>query len=338
MKKLSLIIPVYNAQTYLEKCLDSIIDQTYKNMEILLIDDGSKDESGRICDLYAEKDERIKVIHQKNQGVSSARNQGLDCASGEYITFVDADDWVSSKEHYEDCIKKLEDSKADVLYYGMIRTIWRKGKSKSEKRGVPQITGCLSRDEMRDYVTNRKGEIRGNVFSYIFTPKVIDKERFDQSMAYAEDEVFVLRVLSNADVYYFSENCNYQYNVRDGSAAFRWQPKMVECQRKSLKEIANFYKSLKIDNEDIKKLMSVQIINAYASLIYNLCLPTCTLRLKDKMKITRLARKEFKIDTYKKYYHVDKKSLFERVKTRLTFYHLEWILIFVGPLYCKRGE
>lgn len=199
------------------------------------------------------------------------------------------------------------------------------------------MTGCLSKDEMRDYVKSQQGEIRGNVFSYIFTPKVIGKERFDQSMPYAEDVAFVSRVLSNAEIFYFSENCNYQYNVRDGSAAFRWQPEMVECYRKSLKETANFYKSLKIDNEDMKKLMSVQIVNAYASLIYNLCLPTCTLKMKEKTKIIRLTRKEFKIDTYKKYYNMDKKSLFEKLKTKLTFYHLEWILIFTGSLYCKRG-
>ena len=89
---ISVIIPVYNVEKYLHRCLDSVIEQTYKNLEVILIDDGSTDHSGEICDDYAAKDVRIHVIHQENQGVSAARNKGLDNVKGEYITFVDSDD------------------------------------------------------------------------------------------------------------------------------------------------------------------------------------------------------------------------------------------------------
>ena len=88
-EKVSVIVPVYNVEKYLHKCLDSIINQTYRNLEIILVDDGSPDNCGAICDEYAQKDSRIKVIHQKNGGLSAARNTGLDCAVGEYISFVD---------------------------------------------------------------------------------------------------------------------------------------------------------------------------------------------------------------------------------------------------------
>ena len=91
----SVIVPVYNVEKYLPRCLDSILQQTYKKWELLLIDDGSKDESGKICDDYAVKDERIRVVHTSNQGVSSARNKGLDAAIGEWIAFIDPDDWWS---------------------------------------------------------------------------------------------------------------------------------------------------------------------------------------------------------------------------------------------------
>ena len=91
---ISIIVPVYNVEKYLVKCLESIINQTYKYLEIILIDDGSTDGSGRICDEYAKKDNRIKVSHKGNGGLSSARNVGLDMSAGQYIAFVDSDDWL----------------------------------------------------------------------------------------------------------------------------------------------------------------------------------------------------------------------------------------------------
>jgi len=91
---LSVIVPVYNVETYLSRCVDSILGQTYQNMEIILIDDGSRDSSGEICDAYAQKDSRIRVIHKENGGLSSARNVGLEAAGGVYIAFVDSDDWI----------------------------------------------------------------------------------------------------------------------------------------------------------------------------------------------------------------------------------------------------
>lgn len=97
---ISVIVPVYNVEKYLHKCINSILNQTYKNLEIILIDDGSTDNSGKICDEYALKDNRIKVIHKENGGLSSARNAGLDICSGDYIGFVDSDDYIA-EDMYE---------------------------------------------------------------------------------------------------------------------------------------------------------------------------------------------------------------------------------------------
>lgn len=102
MDLITIIVPVYNVKKYLKECLDSIINQTYKNLEIILVDDGSPDNCGKICDEYAKRDKRIKVIHKENGGLSSARNAGLDIAKGEYISFIDSDDYVA-----ENFIEKL---------------------------------------------------------------------------------------------------------------------------------------------------------------------------------------------------------------------------------------
>ena len=102
MEKISIIVPVYNVERYLPECLDSLLGQTYRELEIILVDDGSRDASGRICDAYGERDSRIRVIHQQNQGLSPTRNHGLDIATGDYIAFVDSDDYVA-----EDMMEKM---------------------------------------------------------------------------------------------------------------------------------------------------------------------------------------------------------------------------------------
>lgn len=115
MKKelISVVVPVYNVQNYLKRCVDSIIEQTYSNLEIILVDDGSTDMSGKICDEYAEKDKRIVVIHQSNGGLSQARNSGMKIMTGKYVTFIDSDDYVSKDyvQYLFDMIKKYD---ADV--------------------------------------------------------------------------------------------------------------------------------------------------------------------------------------------------------------------------------
>lgn len=112
-KLVSIIVPIYNVENYIHKCLDSIINQTYKNIEIILVDDGSPDNCGKICDEYASKDERIKVIHKENEGLSAARNDGMDICIGEYVTFVDSDDYISYS-FCKDLMNAINENDADI--------------------------------------------------------------------------------------------------------------------------------------------------------------------------------------------------------------------------------
>ena len=117
-EKISIVVPVYQASQYLNDCLDSLAKQTYKNIEVILVDDGSQDESGNICDYIVDKDHRFKVVHQENQGVSTARNNGLKICTGEYIMFVDSDDWLEPC-CCESALKKIHESKSDICFFEM---------------------------------------------------------------------------------------------------------------------------------------------------------------------------------------------------------------------------
>ena len=118
MKKVSIILPIYNVEKYLEKCVNSVINQTYQNIEVILVDDGSKDSSGRICDKLVESDNRIKVIHKKNGGLASARNAGYEAATGEYIMYIDSD-VVIKNGIAEKCVSAMEKNDQMLLYLDM---------------------------------------------------------------------------------------------------------------------------------------------------------------------------------------------------------------------------
>ena len=142
---ISVIVPVYKVEQYLPKCVESILAQTYTNLEILLVDDGSPDNCGAICEEYARKDPRIKVIHKENGGLSSARNAALDIARGEYIGFVDSDDWIQP-EMYETLLSGIKKNDADMAYGGRYDV---DGNTGEKTIGLcPQKEECISGMEM----------------------------------------------------------------------------------------------------------------------------------------------------------------------------------------------
>lgn len=194
----SIIVPVYNIEDYLHYCIDSILLQSYTNFELLLIDDGSKDKSGAICDEYAGKDQRVKVIHKKNGGVSAARNSGLDIATGDYICFVDSDDYMHSEmlqklvevALYESCdfVTALEEN---VYKIDFAQT---QGKLlKAEIQGIKQ-------DELMDGVFHSQGEeklLYYHIHSKLYSRKCIGDIRFDKTISLSEDLLFNFQVFCN---------------------------------------------------------------------------------------------------------------------------------------------
>mgnify|MGYP002589717189 CR=1 FL=1 len=122
---LSIIIPIYKIkESYLRECFDSLLAQDMKDFQIIAVDDGSPDDCGKICDEYAKKDDRIKVIHKKNEGVALARNDGIKLSKGKYVCFIDGDDWIE-KFMIENCMNRILDTEADVIFHGYKQELWK---------------------------------------------------------------------------------------------------------------------------------------------------------------------------------------------------------------------
>lgn len=184
MKKISVIVPVYNVENYIYKCLESIINQTYKNLEIILVNDGSTDNSGKICDEYAIKDVRIKTIHKQNGGLSDARNAGLDIATGDYLSFIDSDDYIALDMY-------------DVLYNQMIKD----GTDIAVTKLIPFVEGQIPKenDLTYSYVLNVEeffGSVEFNVTACnrLYNAKLWKNIRFPYGKLH--EDVFVEHLIT----------------------------------------------------------------------------------------------------------------------------------------------
>lgn len=212
---ISIIIPVYNVEKYLHRCLDSVKSQSYSNIEVLLIDDGSKDKSGVICDEYVASDSRFHVYHKNNEGVSKARNTGLDHANGDWITFIDSDDFISNT-YLEDLIKPILNN-TEVDFVHGCGTYFANGQAGSI---IEKFEDEISSDTVQLF--NR---FKGFVCCKLFKRELIEHPsngkplRFDYRIRYSEDMVFTLEYVLNVKTYAFSSEVGYFYNRDNSSSA-----------------------------------------------------------------------------------------------------------------------
>lgn len=227
-KMISIIIPVYNVQEYLDKCICSIVNQTYSELELILIDDGSSDESGAICDKWALEDKRIHVIHQKNSGVSSARNTGLLIAKGDYISFIDADDYIENNM-YEVMLHDAAKNKSDIVFCGYYEV-------DGEKliRVIPETTSMIdNKTAIKACVTGWQLTVWNKIFK---RSSIIDSKGqlilFNEDLFVGEDAFWLTCVLLNAKKITCIKNAKYYYRInRAGSAVnlSRGEKKIQSC-------------------------------------------------------------------------------------------------------------
>lgn len=227
MPKISVIVPVYNVEKYLRQCIDSILAQTFADFELILVDDGSTDKCGAICDEYAKKDYRIKVIHQKNGGLSAARNAGLDIAAGNYVAFIDSDDLVRDR-YLEVLYNALIESESDISTCRSL--VFDDGDDKGvcpysgsgEKMTISGKDACLS-----IYI----GDGRTHVVAWgkLYRKALFKNIRYPLSKIHEDDAVTPI-VFYHANKVTICEDCLYMYRTRDGSIMNqKFSAKRFEC-------------------------------------------------------------------------------------------------------------
>lgn len=214
MEKISVIIPVYKVEKFLPDCVDSVLSQTYTNLEVILVDDGSPDRCGAICDEYAEKDSRVKVIHKENGGQGSARNRGLDAATGDYIAFVDSDDWIDP-DMYEVLLKLLLEHDADIAEASY--RFYRPWKTENKTLECPntQKVFVWEAEEILErfyFGPDLFSDVAVMVWNKLYKASLLRDLRFREGFIY-EDSEFMPRVLYACKKLVKYDRSVYTYNI-----------------------------------------------------------------------------------------------------------------------------
>lgn len=234
MKKISIIIPIYNMEKHLSKCIDSILKQTYSDFELILVNDGSTDSSLKICNDYEKKDNRVIVIDKKNGGVSSARNAGLDAARGEYIGFVDPDDFISS-EMYEILYNDIVTTSSDIAVCGH-QDLKENGtllfSTANDEKVVINPTECLKE------ILDEKLYL-GTCWNKLYDKRLFEGERFNEGMPIAEDLDILVRVIPKCKKVVYNSKPLYFWINHDNSTIHqdfiknkkKWDGEIELCKR-----------------------------------------------------------------------------------------------------------
>ena len=268
--RLSIIVPVYNAEEYLDRCMISILEQDFSSYEVILVDDGSTDSSPMICDRYSATDPRFRTIHKKNGGVSSARNAGLDLAKGEYVMFVDSDDAL-----LPDSLEMMfENIRGEDLAVGGY-TVYIEGTPGKEV--LPMRNYSYKGEDMNvfyDENIRRNCEMLDAPWSKVFRRKTIGELRFCEDLSYAEDKLFVFSFLARCSSAYACAFPVYAYHVRAGSlGSDTMSDRHLMQLRRFLPAYAKVLESLTVrypSNRKINSLYHKDVVGRYLCRILNI--------------------------------------------------------------------
>ena len=244
MEKVSIIVPVYNAQKSIKRCVGSILSQDYENIEVILVDDGSKDDSGRIIDELAEKDSRIRVIHKRNGGVSSTRNRGISEATGTYLQFVDADDYLSV-EATKLMVRSMEEDRSDIVVSDFYRVV---GEAQSRKGSISK-SGLITRKEYADEMMLSPADLYyGVLWNKLYRRSIVEKFRvsMDENISFCEDMIFNLEYLLHAEKVSVLTVPVYYYIMTPGSLVEQGMniPGIIEMKTNVISYYSKFYRDI----------------------------------------------------------------------------------------------
>lgn len=240
MGKFSFIIPIYNCDTYLKKCVCDIETMALDQYEIILVNDGSTDNSGIICDELAEKNEKIITIHQKNAGVSAARNAGIEASSGEYVVFLDADDIIESAKLAKVCEVIENDKELDLVLFGLSFDYYRNGNCYRQETLCCEKKGRLEREEWcKEYYRFYMVNYLSPIWNKIFKRDIIASHhlRFSEKMFLYEDLDFVFRYMAHCNVIYSSDEVIYHYRQSEDEGNAKRRLKRIDSLLEFMKQI-----------------------------------------------------------------------------------------------------
>lgn len=270
MQTISIIVPVYKVEKYLARCVDSILGQSYKNFELVLVDDGSPDNCGKICDEYAKKDCRVKVVHKKNGGLGSARNAGMDRAKGDYYIFVDSDDWIES-EYLCRGIPLIEKNYDCIIsgYY-----IDFTGVNKTIKMKNPENKAFIGMDQTKELLTMLDSVGMFNTTcNKIYRAELIKKHniRFEESVRSGEDLSFNAIYFSIARSYYMMTFLSYHY-MREGEVTLtnKFDPDLYKNSNKLMNMRKELYEKLDMTEAAHKMLFGRLYMESMSSCVHNM--------------------------------------------------------------------
>lgn len=269
MKTISVIVPVYNVELYLENCINSIINQTYKNLEIILVDDGSPDRCGQICDDFAQKDSRIKVIHKENGGVSAARNEGLNVATGDYVCFFDADDYIEN-DMLENMLSSIEDN--DVCVCGYNVDFYNDfDELESTKTVIPpyaHISNQLSQSEY-EFILGICGYLWNKLYKREFLQKLNFK--FEEDVSLYEDLSFNANVICSGASVCFIQYAGYHYIQRKRETlGTKYYANDYELKIKALNAKCEILRSWHVEESVISKFYDNNFLDSFWGVIKNI--------------------------------------------------------------------
>lgn len=208
---ISVIVPVYKVEEWLDECVESIVNQSYKNLEIILVDDGSPDNCPQLCDKWAKKDERIKVIHKENGGLSSARNAALDIMTGDYISFIDSDDYIH-KDMYQIMLEDLKRTKSDIVKCGR----YIDNQKTLTKKIVVDSTKEYKHEQILDCFFYHKDDFCSGVWDKLYKASLFENIRFPDGLN-SEDYYIYAVVYNRAKKLYYNNSFLYYYRIREDS-------------------------------------------------------------------------------------------------------------------------
>lgn len=300
--KISIIVPIYNVEKYLDRCINSILNQTFSDFELILVNDGSLDRSKEICDFYQNIDNRIILIDKKNEGVSSARNKGLDVAKGEYVYFLDPDDYIDS-----DAIEYLYNLNtyysADISCYKM-KTY--KNEILQSKLNLNEEINIYNKDEMiKEYCIS--GKFLYSVCNKLFKSKLFIDIRFDQEIKYGEDALINYYLFIKAEKLVISNLQKYNYCINKNSTVSNITEKRLDI----LKSQRKMYNFLNINYPQYTHYVINQYINSSLQIAIDIGIENIIKEKKDMLKELKAINKEDK-DILKnfKYKNIKQKILF----------------------------